>query len=84
MWIGDHVLICPGVTIGEGSIVAMGSVVSKDVPPLSVVAGNPARVVKIRDRSRYQKLKAAGKLYWKEREIGRLGTDFEIRAERVL
>lgn len=84
VWIGDHVLICPGVTIGEGSIVAMGSVVSKDVPPLSVVAGNPARVVKIRDRSRYQKLKAAGKLYWKEREIGRLGTDFEIRAERVL
>jgi acetyltransferase-like isoleucine patch superfamily enzyme len=35
-----------GVTVGEGSIVAAHSVVTKDVPPYSIVAGNPARVVK--------------------------------------
>ena len=38
-------IILPGVTIGEGAIIAAGSVVSKDVPPLTMVAGNPARAV---------------------------------------
>ncbi|MHA2363826.1 MAG: acyltransferase [Candidatus Hodarchaeales archaeon] len=44
-WIGSGAIILPGVNIGIGSIVAAGSVVSRDVPNLSVVAGNPARVV---------------------------------------
>ena len=44
--IGARSIILPGVTIGDSSIVAAGAVVSKDVPPHSVVAGNPARVVK--------------------------------------
>ena len=79
VWIGDHVTICPGVSIGEGSVVAMGSVVSQDVPPLSVVAGNPARVVKVRDKQRYETLKADGKFYWRERQLGRLDEDCEIR-----
>lgn len=45
VWIGDRAMVCPGIRIGCGSVVAMGSVVSRDVPPFSVVAGNPARVV---------------------------------------
>lgn len=45
-WIGMHSFIMKGVTIGEGAIVAAGSVVTKDVPPFTIVAGNPARVVK--------------------------------------
>lgn len=45
-YIGVHSIILPGVTIGEGAIVGAGSVVTKDVPPLTVVAGNPARVIK--------------------------------------
>ena len=45
-WIGMDALILKGVTIGEGSIVAARSVVSKDVPPFTVVAGNPAKVVR--------------------------------------
>lgn len=46
VWLGGSVVICPGVTIGRGSVVAAGSVVTKDVPPMSVVGGNPARVLK--------------------------------------
>jgi acetyltransferase-like isoleucine patch superfamily enzyme len=45
-FIGAHSIILPGVTIGDGSIVGAGSVVTRDVPPGTVVAGNPARVVR--------------------------------------
>jgi acetyltransferase-like isoleucine patch superfamily enzyme len=45
-WIGNSACILKGVTVGEGAIVAALSVVTKDVPPYHVVAGNPARVVK--------------------------------------
>lgn len=44
-WLGSGSIILPGVTIGIGSIVAAGAVVSKNVPDYSVAAGNPARVV---------------------------------------
>ena len=45
VWIGRNAIIHPGVRIGEGSIVSAGAVVMSDVPPLSVVAGNPARKI---------------------------------------
>ena len=45
-WIGCLAIILRGVTIGEGAIVGAGSVVSQDVPPFTIVAGNPARVVR--------------------------------------
>ena len=45
-FIGARSIILPGVSIGDGSIVAAGAVVTKDVPPGSIVAGNPARVVR--------------------------------------
>jgi acetyltransferase-like isoleucine patch superfamily enzyme len=44
-WLATGAIILPGVTIGEGAIVAAGAVVGKDVPPLTLVAGNPARMV---------------------------------------
>lgn len=45
-WIGFNSIILKGVTIGEGAIVGAGSVVTKDVPPYTIVAGNPARVIR--------------------------------------
>jgi acetyltransferase-like isoleucine patch superfamily enzyme len=45
VWIGKHCIIFPGVKIGEGSVISAGSVVRTHVPPYSVVAGNPARVM---------------------------------------
>lgn len=48
-WIAYRAVVLPGVTIGEGAVVAAGAVVTKDVPPFSVVAGNPARVVRQRN-----------------------------------
>ncbi|NJE42896.1 acyltransferase [Thermococcus sp. GR6] len=45
-WIAPGCIILPGVTIGENSVVGAGSVVTKDVPPYTVVAGNPAKVIK--------------------------------------
>lgn len=46
VWIGINSTILPGVRIGYGSIVGAGSVVTKDVEPMTIVAGNPARVIK--------------------------------------
>jgi acetyltransferase-like isoleucine patch superfamily enzyme len=45
-FIGAKSMILPGITVGDESIVAAGSVVTKDVPPRSIVAGNPARVIR--------------------------------------
>ena len=46
VWVGANSRICKGVRIGEGSIIAASSIVTKDVPPFCIVAGNPARIVK--------------------------------------
>ncbi len=46
VWIGCNVVVLKGITIGRGAIVGAGSIVTHDVPPLVLVAGNPARVVR--------------------------------------
>ncbi|MBK7630777.1 MAG: CatB-related O-acetyltransferase [Ignavibacteriales bacterium] len=48
VWIGMSAIILSGVTINQGAIIAAGSVVTKDVPPYAIVAGNPANVIKYR------------------------------------
>ena len=45
-WIGDSAILCKGVIVGENSIIGAGSVVTHDVPPNTIAAGNPANVIK--------------------------------------
>ena len=56
VWIAANCVILDGVEIGEGSIIAAGSVVAKNVPPYSVVAGIPAKVIKNREHPNNPKL----------------------------
>lgn len=46
VWIGDKATILPNVTIGDGAIIGANAVVSKDIPPYCIAAGNPARIIK--------------------------------------
>jgi len=45
-WLGANVVICPGVTIGDGCVIGAGSVVTRDIPPRTFAAGNPCRVIR--------------------------------------
>jgi maltose O-acetyltransferase len=58
-WIGSRALILPGVTVGEGAVIAAGAVVTSNVAPFAVVAGVPARPIGTRSRS----LKARSQAY---------------------
>lgn len=49
VWIGCNVTILPGVTIGEGAVIAAGSVVTKDIPPFVIAGGIPAKIIKERE-----------------------------------
>ncbi|MEZ5070255.1 MAG: acyltransferase [Bacteroidales bacterium] len=53
-WIGANAIVLPGIFIGKHCVVAAGSVVTKDIPSYTVVAGNPARVMKTYDRESKQ------------------------------
>jgi acetyltransferase-like isoleucine patch superfamily enzyme len=50
-WIGAAAIVLRGVTIGRGAVIAAGSVVTSDVPPMTIVAGNPARRIRDVDES---------------------------------
>ena len=63
VWLGAHVVVLPGITVGAGSIVGAGSVVTRDVPPGVVVGGVPARVLRrITDADREFVYRAPGTL----------------------
>lgn len=49
VWIGGNSMILPGITIGEGAVIAGGSVVTKDVPSYAIVGGCPAKLIKYRE-----------------------------------
>lgn len=55
VWIGHGAIIMGGVEIGDGAVIAAGSVVTKDVPPCVIVGGNPARVIKQRFPTEFEK-----------------------------
>ena len=52
VWIGANALILPGITVGNGCIIAAGAVVTHDVPDYAIVGGNPARIIKYRNQSK--------------------------------
>ena len=63
VWLGNRVIILPGVHIEEGAIIQAGSVVVKDVPKYAIAGGHPAEVFKTRDIEHYEKLKKEGKFH---------------------
>ena len=72
VWIGMEAIVMPGVIIGDGAIVAARAVVTKDVPPYAIVAGNPARPVKMRfDKRTVRRLLAVAWWNWPAEKITR-------------
>ena len=65
VWIGSDVILLPGARIGEGCIIGAGSVVSGEIPPMSIAVGNPVKVIKQRDQDHYMRLKGEDKIYMK-------------------
>ncbi|KAG0001169.1 Maltose acetyltransferase [Modicella reniformis] len=70
VWIGGGSIICPGVTVGDGVTIGAGSVVTKNVPPYTVIAGSPAKIIKVlskeeceKEDREYEELKALGKAF---------------------
>lgn len=72
VWIGMDAVILPGISIGDGAVVAAKAVVTHDVPPYSIAAGNPAKVVKTRfDKRTVTKLLDVAWWNWPVDKIGR-------------
>lgn len=61
VWCGANVTIVPGVHIGDGAVIGSGAVVTKNVPECAVVGGNPARIIKYRNKEHFYRLKAEKK-----------------------
>lgn len=75
VWIGSHVALRPGVSVGDGSCIATGAVVTKDVPPYAIVGGVPARIIKYRfDDKTIERLLALG--WWQYDFL-----EFEVEAD---
>lgn len=72
-WIGMRAMIMPGVTLGEGAVVASGAIVTKDVAPYTIVAGNPARPVRQRfPEADIEALLALGIYQWEKAKFDAL------------
>lgn len=70
VWVGSNAVILSGVHIGRGAVIAAGSVVTKDVPPYSIVAGVPAKVIKMRfDDKQINKLEESKWWTWDREKI---------------
>jgi len=75
VWIGARSTILDGVTIGDGAMIAAGAVVSKDVPPYSIVGGVPAKIIRFRFTP--EEIEFLKKLKWWDRDIGWLEQNYD-------
>lgn len=76
VWIGFDALIMPGVTIGDGAIIAARSVIATDVPPYAIVGGNPARVV--RERFDAESVRRLLAIAWWNRPVEWISTHLDL------
>ena len=76
VWIGQNVTIMPGVHIGNGAIIGANSVVSKDIPPYAVAAGNPCRVKKTRFSD--EKIRILEEVKWWDWPIEKINKNLDI------
>jgi acetyltransferase-like isoleucine patch superfamily enzyme len=75
VWIGYNTIILPSVShIFDGAVIAAGSVVTKDVPPFAVIAGNPASIIKYRFSE--QKIKEMIDTAWWDKDMDEIKNDF--------
>ena len=82
VWIGSKCLIKSGVIIGDGAIIGMGSVVTHNVPPYEIWAGNPARRIRSRfDEETIRILLSVKWWNWDEKKLSELGDIFNSRDE---
>ena len=72
VWIGLRAMVLPGVTIGEGSIIGAGAVVTRSCDPGSIVVGNPARIIGTRDMDAYKACVDRGDFYLRTKQERRL------------
>lgn len=56
VWVGDSVIILPGITIGKGAVIGSGSVITKNIPEYAIAVGNPAKIIKYRNREIFDRL----------------------------
>lgn len=84
VWVGDSVIILPGVIIGDGCVIGAGSVVTKSFPAYSIIAGNPARLIRTRFRSEVvRELDKIKWWNWDKKKIGRNVGFFETDFGRI-
>ena len=67
VWIGGNVLLLPGAKLGEGVIVGAGCVIAKEIPPYSIVIGNPCIIIGRRNIKEYNQLKDIDAIYLKKK-----------------
>lgn len=85
VWLGSRVMVLSGVTIGNGAVIAAGSVVVKDIPAFAIAAGVPAKVLRYRfDKETIKKLEEIAWWEWTEKKIKREMDLFYRRQEEFI
>lgn len=78
VWIGQNAILKRGISVGNGSVIAGGSVVVKDVPPFAIVGGNPAKIIKFRmSKERIEKVLENDEKVWWNKSITEIASEIE-------